>query len=372
MSAMIGVAGDWHGNRRWALRCVQTFADSGIGEIYHLGDFGIWPGPSGRQYLLDLEAALVGQSMVMFVTPGNHEDYDQIAELPLMDLGHDLGAVQWITDHIALLPRGHRWERAGWSFVSLGGAPSIDRWHRREGADWWPAEAITDEDVAVVVEGGPAEVMLAHDAPDAVLGTPAVASVLHSNPLGWPVHALNYASQGRAHMTTAFLAVEPSLFLHGHFHVKDEARVEHFDHPTHVVSVDCDGAPEGNLVVVALPDRDSGDEPRIEWLPVSAEQRRSELPDDGIAPKTPFAEWSLDDVVRVLNRGRSVHWKAMARAARRDDSPFGSLLAEALVLTHSQTARAYLESAGRGLTTGRFQGVGIRPQEQPHREGEAQ
>lgn len=156
----IGVAGDWHGNHRWALRCVRAFADAGVGEIYHLGDFGIWPGHRGRQYLLDLEAALASYSMTTFVTPGNREDYDQIDELPALDLGHEIGAVQWVTDHIALLPRGHRRERNGWSFVSLGGAPSIDRWSRREGIDWWAAEMITDDDVARVVEAGPADVML--------------------------------------------------------------------------------------------------------------------------------------------------------------------------------------------------------------------
>ena len=109
----IEVAGDWHGNRAWALRCVHTMADAGIGELFHLGDFGIWPGLQGRQYLLDVEAALASHAMTMCVTPGNHEDYDQIAELPALNLGHDVGAVQWITTHIALLPRGHRWERNG-------------------------------------------------------------------------------------------------------------------------------------------------------------------------------------------------------------------------------------------------------------------
>lgn len=338
----IGVAGDWHGNRNWALRCVRTFADAGIGEIYHLGDFGVWPGPKGRQYLLEIEAALASHSMVMFVAPGNHEDYDQIAELPALDRGHDIGKVQWLTDRVALLPRGHRWERAGWSFLALGGAPSVDRWSRREGLDWWPAEAITDEDISRVVGGGHADVMLAHDAPDAALGTPAVASVLRSNPLGWPIYALHYAAEGRTRMTTAFLAVEPRLFLHGHFHVRDHVVVEHFDHPTQVVALDCDGSPEGNLVVVTLLERGNGRDPSVEWLPVLGE-RRADLPDDDVAPKAPVHEWTLDDVLGLLDNGRSVHWKALARVAKRDDSPFGVMLAEALVLTTNEFARTYVQ-----------------------------
>lgn len=338
----LGVAGDWHGNRTWALRCVHAFADAGVGEIYHLGDFGIWPGPHGREYLLDLEAALESHAMKLYVTPGNHEDYDQIEELPSLDLGHDIGEVQWITDHIAVLPRGHRWERSGWSFVSLGGAPSVDRWSRRDGVDWWPAEAITDADVARVITGGPADVMLAHDAPDSALGTRGVASVLRGNPVGWPAHALRYAAEGRDRMTAAFLAVEPRLFLHGHYHLKDEARIDQFDHPTHIVSVDCDGAPDGNLVLVSLPDREVGQEPLVDWLILPADRPRDRFADDPITPKAPAAEWTLDDVIRVLDDGHSVHWKALARVARRDGTPFRSLLGEALVLTRNQVARDYL------------------------------
>lgn len=280
--------------------------------------------------------------MTMFVTPGNHEDYDQIAELPALDLGHDIGEVQWITYHIALLPRGHRWERNGWSFVSLGGGPSVDRWSRREGLDWWEAEAITDDDVARVVEAAPADVMLAHDAPDAALGTRAVASVLSSNPIGWPAHALRYATEGRDRMTAAFLTVEPRLFLHGHYHLKDEAWIDHFDHPTHVVSVDCDGAPDGNLLVLSLPDRASGEEPGIEWLTLPAERGRDQFADDPITPKVPIAEWTLDDIVKVLDNGRSVHWKALARVARRGDDGFGPLLSEALSRTTNRIASDYL------------------------------
>lgn len=267
----LGVAGDWHGNRTWALRCVRALAVAGVGEVFHLGDFGIWPGPTGRDYLIDLTDALEAHAMTLFVTPGNHEDYDQIEELPSIDLGHDVGRIRWITDRIALLPRGHRWERNGWTFVSLGGAPSVDRWLRREGLDWWEAEAITDEDVTRVVAGGQADVMLAHDAPDAVLGTRGVAAILRSNPLGRPAYALKYASEGRDRMTAAFLAIQPRLFLHGHYHLRDEAWIDQFSHPTHVMSLDCDGSVDGNLAVVTLPEKDSGAEPTIEWLTLVAQ-----------------------------------------------------------------------------------------------------
>jgi hypothetical protein len=95
---------------------------------------------------------------------------------------------------------------------------------------------------------------------------------------------LRYAAKGKARMTTAFLAVQPRLFLHGHFHVRDEAWVEPFDHPTRVVSLDCDGEPEGNLVVVVLPQRSSGDQPAVEWLSLAAAPVSPEPAGDGVAP----------------------------------------------------------------------------------------
>lgn len=266
----LGVAGDWHGNGTWALRCVRALADAGVHEVFHLGDFGIWPGSRGRDYLLDISRALESHAMTLFVTPGNHEDYDQIEELPSMDLGHDIGNVQWITDRVAVLPRGHRWERNGWSFVSLGGAPSIDRWIRRAGLDWWEAEAITDEDVARVVANGKADVMFAHDAPDSPYGTAAVASILGNNPLGWPARALRYADEGRHRMTAAFQGVQPRVFMHGHYHVKDEIRINEFGHTTRVVALDCDGSPDGNVVVLSLPAPDSGEDLTTEWLTLPA------------------------------------------------------------------------------------------------------
>lgn len=44
-----------------------------------------------------------------------------------------------LSDHVTVLPRGHRWEIAGRSFVSLGGAPSVDYLQpfRHQGESWW-------------------------------------------------------------------------------------------------------------------------------------------------------------------------------------------------------------------------------------------
>lgn len=264
----IAVAGDWHGNTRWARRCLRHLARLGVREVFHLGDFGVWPGPSGRRYVAEVERALAAEDMVLFVTPGNHEDYDQIQAVPPSDRGHDIGAVQWMTDHLALLPRGHRFRRHGWSVVSLGGAPSIDFEDRVRGEDWWPAEMITPDEIDSVVADGSADIMLAHDAPDADYATEAVSRILTGNPLGYGQVALAYCAVGRKRLTRAFMAVRPRAFVHGHFHVSDErtVAVDGWRHPTLAVSLGCDGDLRGNLALLHLSEQTVSSPPEVEWL----------------------------------------------------------------------------------------------------------
>jgi hypothetical protein len=107
-----------------------------VALILHLGDFGIWPGVSGRVYIDQLEDACAEHS----------------------------GRPLPVSEHIAILPQGHRFTLEGRSFVSLGGAPSIHLEYRSRNHDWWVEEAIAPADVATIVEGGYADVMLAHDA----------------------------------------------------------------------------------------------------------------------------------------------------------------------------------------------------------------
>ena len=137
---LVALAGDWHGNVTWAARTLHACARIGVRRLYHLGDFGVWPGGSGILYLDALEEVCAEHDIEIWVTPGNHEDYDQIAAIPP---GRD--GLQWIRPHVGLIPRGHRWSEGGRSFVSLGGAPSIDYESRDEGSSWWPAEMITEE-----------------------------------------------------------------------------------------------------------------------------------------------------------------------------------------------------------------------------------
>jgi hypothetical protein len=114
----------------------------------------------------------------IWITPGNHEDWGRLTTMWASP--ENVGQPLQLTDHVRVLPRGCRFELGGRSFVSLGGAPSVDLDRRTVGKDWWAEEAITPEDVELVVEGGHADVMLAHDAPLA----PYEVAKGRSNP-GW-------------------------------------------------------------------------------------------------------------------------------------------------------------------------------------------
>src|SRR5215472_12562023 len=160
----IGVAGDWHGNIAWAVRAVQKMAallaSEGPRVVLHLGDFGIWPGPGGREYLSGLTAALEAADASLWFVDGNHEDFTQLAALRPGPDGREQ-----VTDRIWHLPRGYRWRWAGREWLALGGAVSLDRAGRAEGLSWWSEEEITRPQAQAVIAAGPADVMVTHECP---------------------------------------------------------------------------------------------------------------------------------------------------------------------------------------------------------------
>lgn len=261
---LVGLAGDWHGNRAWAAARILSLADRGVDTLLHVGDFGVWPGSGGVRYLEGVEATCRRYGVTIYVTAGNHEDWPRLLASPL-EQRDDLGDLIWLSDHVAVFPRdpaGHRFEIGGRSFLSLGGAPSLDFEWRIPGETWWPEEMLSRETVERVVADGPADVMIAHDAPGHPWQTPRVASICATNPLGWSSTALSYAAVGRNRITQAFLGVRPRVFVHGHYHVADEA------------AVDVPGRAEGCQVVSLASDGFAGNTALLdtETLSVSLDQ----------------------------------------------------------------------------------------------------
>lgn len=228
----IGLLGDTHGATPWVINMVlPKMADEGITSIIQVGDFGVWPGDSGARFAKAVCLKLGQYGQIMYVAPGNHEDYGQINAIPVEDDGW-----QHFRPNILLAPRGLRTEFGDKSFVFLGGAPSVDRAYRTHyGArkSWWAQEMITQADVDRTVAGGYADVMICHDAP---FGVSYIDRAISGNPFGFVEEDLKYADEGRKIMTEAFLGVKPHTFVHGHYHVPGSEYLGE----THMVGLDCE------------------------------------------------------------------------------------------------------------------------------------
>jgi hypothetical protein len=256
----VGIAGDWHGNVAWATRAVRQICRSGPRVILHLGDFGIWPGREGRDYLFRLDAALAAASAELWFVEGNHDDFTQLARLPPGPDGREQ-----VTERIWHLPRGYRWRWGDRDWLALGGAVSLDRAVRTAGVDWWPEEEITRRQAESVIAGGPADVMVTHECP---------AGIEHAFPPPPPQWAPADLRRSDAHQSLLreiVVAVRPRWLMHGHLHLGYQRRVDLGGGSIEVTGFDCDGAETGNWAVLDIA--------RMRWLsfqgkPISNAMRR--------------------------------------------------------------------------------------------------
>ena len=243
--AEVAFAGDWHGNAPWGKLVLERLGERGITKLYHVGDFGLWP--NGYGYMHTINRAAEENGVEIWVTPGNHEDWSVLTEAFKRN-PNEAVALTKMTSNIKWCPPGLRWEDQGVSFVSLGGAASIDRSWRKEGKTWWPEEFISLHDVARTVAGGYADIMLTHDAP--LPGIRAVQEIANT-PGNWRNDDLLYAHQGREVLTRAWDAVKPRFTVHGHFHVYGFELGEYDGRELNICSLakECD---RGNVVTLDL------------------------------------------------------------------------------------------------------------------------
>lgn len=247
----IMVAGDWHGDLPWALKTIWQ-AKELLGEeenrvILHLGDFGIWPGHAGSRYLFEVSAALDQADAEIWFVDGNHEDFGRLDG----ELRHRTGdgpipigsGSRSLDPCIFWLPRGYRWEWHGRTWLACGGGVSLDRAARTEGVNWWPEEEITDEQEAVIVAGGHADVLVSHDRPSGVLHT------FPNRPSWWDQRDVDRSERHEERMQRIVDAVQPAHLMHGHLH-RAYARTCDFGYgPVQVTGLDESGK-AGNFAVL--------------------------------------------------------------------------------------------------------------------------
>lgn len=223
----VGFAGDWHGNTFWAIQKIKTLAEAGVKRIYHVGDFGLWPGHDGAEYLRKVNRDLEKHDMEIYVVLGNHDDYDKFEVLREYEGG-------WKKfkgyPRIFFAQRGQVWYDGDIRMAALGGAGSIDKNLRTEGKSWWPQEEILDSDVDKLTSNVDAagwdrvDILITHDVASGAL----VKGFTYMPKWATPDVEL-YCNVQRNRLRVANDYVKPHVVVHGHWHEYSVSTLEGVD-----------------------------------------------------------------------------------------------------------------------------------------------
>lgn len=239
------VVGDTHASLSW----VQVWFPGQLERwrpdvVIVAGDFGFWPHTGdGCAFLAQLETVCANHDVEVWFVDGNHEHHDALAGLERAADGR-----AQVSGHVWYLPRGYRWSFDGRVWLAAGGAVSVDRYARTPHVDWFPDEVLSAGQVRAIGEAGRADVVVAHDAPP---GIGPLDAMLQLSEKLWRRELIEAGQRHRETVGSLCDAVAPSVWFHGHYHVRYShtaggVRFEGLslsDHPVgHAVLVGADGA----------------------------------------------------------------------------------------------------------------------------------
>lgn len=214
----IMLAGDTHGDFR-SVKDKVDFAKKvvGIQRIVILGDFGLWWGFQGIEFINKINAYAAENNVQIFAIPGNHENYEWWNSIVKHSPATSKGWA-YADTHVLLSPRVHDFTWGNKQFVVAGGAVSIDKEYREEYRRstgkriWSPDEQLTDEEISALfatrhANGSPVDYLLTHDCSDHTpwkeMLKPDHDSVLH-----------------RRKIDEILKRIKPRFHFHGHMHTK--------------------------------------------------------------------------------------------------------------------------------------------------------
>lgn len=238
----VAFAGDWHQNERWGAAAIGYAKDHDADVIVHAGDYGyVYPRESSSP-----------RSTTPCAGPGS-----SCGPSKATTIGRARSTGRSGRAAFAGSAPGSGTSRAGTggsglgkTFLGCGGAVSVDRPRRTPGVSWWPEEAITGEDVARCVDGGPVDVLVAHDCPAGVV-IPGIDD--RTGPPPFPPAEIERSNEHRRLVRRIVDGCRPGLIVHGHYHVAYETDQHLMGYPARVVGLDCDGSElDRNVRVIDL------------------------------------------------------------------------------------------------------------------------
>lgn len=247
---LIGVMGDVHGNTAWTVSQLPDICKrlSPPRIILQCGDFGVWAPPgiekwsfagkehSRQSFLSAVDEELYAQDAELRFVEGNHENHPLLAKMTKGLEGLDMFQV---TPRITWLRRGARWTWHDRTWLACGGAASIDKLLLTEGKNWFPEEEITGPEEFFISAGGPADVLVSHDAP--------TDCPLHLSPPSSPawLKRIPACEAHRDRLQRICVAVKPSYVFHGHYHRPQIRTIHAVWGKCRFTTLDCDGT-QGN------------------------------------------------------------------------------------------------------------------------------
>ncbi len=231
MRVLIG--GDSHGSYRFFEMLCERAQRLDCSEIIQVGDFGyVWREKkevTNAERLAALDGYLRRAGLTLRWLDGNHEHFENMREQ--YGATPDSPSVVQMTDYIAYMPRGYRFNLDDVSCMAFGGAVSIDVDMRVKFVDWFPAELITDEQVARVPEEH-VDILFSHDCP---LGGPVLDQFLMPGNWGLSETIEKRSRDNRIRMREVFNKITPRLVVHGHYHKRYNDRIN----DATIIGLDC-------------------------------------------------------------------------------------------------------------------------------------
>lgn len=146
---MILITGDTHGDvSRFKNDKMRQIVGDDLSVVTHsiiLGDFGlVWNGAETREerYWLNWLDEKPYETLVVL---GNHENYERIYNLPIVER---YGApMHQLSEKVFIFKHGYKYTIEDKTFFVFGGADSIDKEHRASRITWWNEEIPTVKDL---------------------------------------------------------------------------------------------------------------------------------------------------------------------------------------------------------------------------------